>query len=339
MIKNKVLIIQTAFLGDAILTLPLIQEASKKFPDSQIDVIAIPSTETIFASSPFVRKVFVLDKKGKQKSILSLIKFSLQIRKTKYSKIISPHRSFRTSLLILFAGAKDTTGFDIAALNLIYTNKIKYRKDRHEVWRNLRLLNEKEYFENWRILPEIEVGSEAKSKVKNLFNEINSSKIAAVAIGSVWNTKKYPAEYFAKIIKYLRSKSYKIILIGGNEDRRESEEISKKFDKGVKSFAGNLSIIESVEFLRQCDFLICNDSAPTHMGMAADIPVLTLYCSTVPDFGFYPYNEKSFYLSYDELDCKPCGIHGHNECPLGHFNCGKFLKPEKVIETLNEKFL
>jgi heptosyltransferase-2 len=65
--------------------------------------------------------------------------------------------------------------------------------------------------------------------------------------------------------------------------------------------------------------------------MSADIPVLTLYCSTIPQFGFYPYNNKSSYLSYDDLKCKPCGIHGYDACPLSHFNCGKFLKPQLVI--------
>ena len=88
--------------------------------------------------------------------------------------------------------------------------------------------------------------------------------------------------------------------------------------------------------MRNCDGLICNDSAPTHMGMCADISVLTLYCSTVPEFGFYPYNEKSTYLSLPDLECKPCGIHGHNECPIASFECGVKLSPDLVIKTLQE---
>ena len=74
------------------------------------------------------------------------------------------------------------------------------------------------------------------------------------------------------------------------------------------------------------------------MGMCADIPVLTLYCSTSYNFGFYPYNEKSSYLSYDDLFCKPCGIHGYNECPVGTFDCGFLLKPGIVISKI-EKML
>lgn len=332
--NERILIIQTAFLGDAVLTLPLIQASQKIFPSSEIDVVAIPSTQAIFKSSPHVKKVFSLDKKGKQKKLVSLIKFAFQIRKRKYSKIISPHRSFRTSLIILVSGVTETYGFDISSMSFIYRHKIKYRKDWHEVRRNLSLLNNKEFEENWNIKPEVLIASEVKSKINNLLGDIGDTKIAAVAPGSVWKTKKYPFEYFEEIIDFLISKSYKVVLIGGKEDAEEMNLLSAKFDNRVESFAGKLIIVESIELLNRCDFLICNDSAPTHLGMAADIPVLTLYCSTVADFGFYPYNEKSSYLSYDDLDCKPCGIHGYEECPLGHFNCGKFLDPDFVIQKL-----
>ena len=102
--------------------------------------------------------------------------------------------------------------------------------------------------------------------------------------------------------------------------------------------AGDFSLIYTIELLKNTSLLICNDSAPTHLGMCADIPVLTIYCSTVPQFGFYPYNKKSDFISYDNLFCKPCGIHGFNKCPLDTFDCAKLLLPNLVIEKA-EKLL
>jgi heptosyltransferase-2 len=96
------------------------------------------------------------------------------------------------------------------------------------------------------------------------------------------------------------------------------------------------SLIEVVELLKKAKILISNDSAPTHLGMCADIPVLTIYCSTLPEFGFYPYNKKSQYLSYNNLACKPCGIHGYDECPLKNFACGNNLKSSFVISKIEE---
>ena len=70
--------------------------------------------------------------------------------------------------------------------------------------------------------------------------------------------------------------------------------------------------------------------------MCVDIPVLTIYCSTVPQFGFYPYNSKSKYISFSDLECKPCGIHGYSKCPLNTFDCAKLLKPETVLQAAKE---
>jgi heptosyltransferase-2 len=161
-----------------------------------------------------------------------------------------------------------------------------------------------------------------------------SDNLVVVAPGSVWNTKIYPLEYYETVIEYLKSKS-SVVLMGGIFDKDLCVQLMQKYNE-IISLAGSLSLIESIELLKRAKILICNDSAPTHLGMCADIPVLTIYCSTVGDFGFYPYNTKSRYLSYDDLSCKPCGIHGFNKCPIGTFECGYKLKPETVIYKIEE---
>ncbi len=96
------------------------------------------------------------------------------------------------------------------------------------------------------------------------------------------------------------------------------------------------SIVESIELLKSAKLLISNDSAPTHMAMSAEIKTLTIYCSTIPEFGFYPYNKKSDSISFDDLKCKPCGIHGHNLCPIKTFDCAMNLLPEQIILKAEE---
>ena len=332
---TKILIIQTAFLGDAILTLPLIQAAYKKYENPSIDVICTPATKDIFDSSPYVNEIFILDKKKQHRSFIKTVQFALSIRKKNYGFLFSPHRSFRTSLIVMLSGAKNKSGFDIASLSFVYSKKIKYRKDFHEVRRNLSLLEDDYFMNNWKILPE------CKPETDGSFADLEISdeeKLIAVAPGSVWETKKYPDQYYAGVINGLSNQGYKIILIGGREDKDLCENIRKKttVPEKVLNLAGKLSLMQSVSILKKCKLLICNDSAPTHLGMCADIPVLTLYCSTVADFGFYPYNGKSSFLSYDDLDCKPCGIHGRAKCPINTFDCGNKLLPSAVLNKANE---
>ena len=109
---ERILVIQTAFLGDAILTLPMIQKLKEFFPDALIDVVCIPSTKEIFDHSAYVNSSIVLNKRKEHKSIFNLSRFAKELKKNNYSKIYSPHRSFRTSLLVAMLKVKDTYGFD-----------------------------------------------------------------------------------------------------------------------------------------------------------------------------------------------------------------------------------
>jgi heptosyltransferase II len=334
---NLILLIQTAFLGDAVLTLPMIGKLKEMYPSSTIDILCIPSTAEIFRLSPLVNEIIIIDKKGKHKSLFNFLKFAKLIRTKGYDRIYSPHRSFRTSILILQSGVKETYGFSNASLSHVYKNLVEYHSDHHEVQRNLDLIGYDYTKDGWRVLPEIRIPESAGITVEDYLKNNNLNHgFAAVAPGSIWNTKKYPVEYYEEVIKYLISCGLKVIIIGGNEEISIGKQLEEKFSGNLFSYAGLLSVTESIALLKNSRILISNDSAPTHLGVCADIPVLTLFCSTVPGFGFYPYNAHSRWLSYSELECKPCGIHGYLECPLKHFNCGYKLDTELVISSVKE---
>ena len=331
-LEKKILVIQTAFPGDAILTIPFIQELKNKYPDYLIDVLCIPATTEIFSASPYVNSVIPLDKRGKHKTFISFLSFVKELKLNNYEIIYSPHRSLRTALIVLNLSLKDSYGFDNSTLKFVFKNIIKYDHAVHEVQRNLNLLQE-DYTDNWKIIPDIVISNESIIKVQKFISENNLKKIIAIAPGSVWETKRYPIEYYGKIIDNFINSGYQVVLIGGMNDKKLCEQLAKNRSANIFVTAGDFTFIDSIELLKKSLLLICNDSAPTHLGVCADIPVLTIYCSTTPDFGFYPYNSKSDYISYNDLFCKPCGIHGFNKCPLSTFDCAKRISPEAVIEN------
>lgn len=334
---ERILFIQTAFPGDAILTLPAIKKLKDFLPDSMIDVLCIPATKEIFSSSPFVDNAIFIDKKGEHKSLLRTYKFIKQLKQNNYTRIYSSHRSLRTSLIVLLLEVRETYGFDTSMLMHVYKNLIPYKSSKHEVQRNFDLVGFEYDEQSWRIIPEIIPNKESLEKVNSFIKQNDiQNRFIAIAPGSVWSTKRYPSDYYEVIIKHLADKKYKIVLFGGENDKSITDNIAAKFSTNVFNTAGNFSIVESIELLRYATLLISNDSAPTHMGVSADIKVLTIYCSTVPKFGFYPYNEKSSSISFDDLKCKPCGIHGHDVCPVKTFDCAMKLLPDQVIFKLEE---
>ena len=333
---EKILVIQTAFIGDAILTLPMIQKLSEMWPGSRIDVLAIPSTAEIFSSSKYVSDSLILDKRGSHKSLKGLLNFIKLLRQNNYTRIYSPHRSFRTSFIVMMLDVKETYGFSNSSFKYVYRHIVKYIQEHHEVQRNLDLIGY-DYKDNWKVLPEVIIPSSSSEKIDDfiLKNKLEGP-LAAIAPGSIWNTKKYPDAYYREIIQFFRDKKYKVVLIGSNKDKELCDNIAAGFAGGVVSSAGNFSVIESIGLLMRAKIIISNDSAPTHFGICANIPVVTIYCSTVPEFGFAPYNQGSTFVSYNDLDCKPCGIHGYDVCPVKSFACGYNLKPQFIVSKIEE---
>jgi heptosyltransferase II len=334
---DRILFIQTAFLGDAILALPSIQKLKELNPDSAIDVLCIPETKEIFSASPSVDNAVVIDKKGEHKSLTKTYKFIKQLKQNGYTRIYSSHRSFRTALIVILLEVRESFGFDNSSLMHVYKILIPYHLNKHEVQRNLDLIGYKYDDETWRIIPKLSSGEFVIDKVKSFLNQNNlCDGFIAIAPGSVWNTKKYPLEYFEAMTDHFIKNDFKLVYIGGEKDYADCSRLASRFSGKVVDASGQFSITESIELLKSAKLLISNDSAPTHMGMCADIKVITIYCSTVPGFGFYPYNKKSASISFDDLKCKPCGVHGYHQCPIKTFDCGLKLLPEVIIKKAEE---
>lgn len=94
--------------------------------------------------------------------------------------------------------------------------------------------------------------------------------------------------------------------------------------RNIEIVAGKLSFLQSAALISKARITYANDSAPLHIASAMNAPVAAVFCSTTPEFGFGPLSDRSFILETDEkLACRPCGVHGKKECPLGHFKCSE----------------
>jgi len=327
---QRILIIQTSFIGDSILTLPLIQQLKEVNTEAEIDVITIPKCKEIFEASPYVSSVIIYDKRGKERSIGKTFKLAREVSKKRYEKVICLHRSLRSAILSSAIKAREKSGYDTSALPYVFDKLVEYNFSWHEVRRNLSFTGKRYNDEEWRINPVVKSVS-IDDKLKNL--PATELKIA-IAPGSAWGTKEYPIQHFIKVMELLNRKETGFVIIGDAKGFAKGEKIISNLAEKGANFCGKLSITETIELLRRCDLLITNDSAPTHFGIAAGIKVLTIYTSTIPEFGFYPYNCGSEFIGLGGLECRPCGIHGFKECPKGHFKCGEELAPEVIYNRI-----
>jgi heptosyltransferase-2 len=330
----KILVWQTAFLGDLILTTPLVHSIKNIYPNSELHLIAKPFGRDIFKNNPFLNKLIIFDKN--KQSTLNLIK---ELRKEKYDIAISPHRSHRASYSIFLSGIKKRIGFDKAGFSFLYTDLVEHRFDgTHEIDRNLKLLTKLEDYSENKLFryPEIFLTKEEEDFYKRF--SLEKKNYILVAPGSKWATKRWTVEGFRNLIQYLQNRNEVVVLFGGNEDIEYTNEILEDISsKNIINLVGKTNLRESFSIVKNAKLLVSNDSAPVHMAVAFNTPVVDIYGPTVKEFGFYPYR-NGVVVELNDLSCRPCGLHGHNKCPEGHFKCMKDLKADFVIKEV-EKFI
>jgi heptosyltransferase-2 len=337
---KRYLVIQTAFIGDAILTLPLIQALKNAEVETFVDVLVIPRTSGLFSNHPAVSEILTFDKNGKDRGLTGLQRVARLIAQHQYEAALIPHRSIRSALLPWLSRIPARIGFDRSAGWFLLTQTVPYELSLHEVGRNLRLLEPLGIHLNGKVLPNL-YPSREDVQVVNAFlmqrNLKDTSAVIGIAPGSVWKTKRWPKERYAELSRRLVEQGLAVVLVGGEQDQSLCQEIQAfAASQRVALAAGQLSLLQSAELIRRCEAFVSNDSAPLHIATAMRTPVVAIFGSTVPEFGFAPYGEKSVVIETKGLSCRPCSTHGRQRCPIKTFECMENISTELVFNKVQE---
>lgn len=335
--NNRILIIQTAFLGDVILALPMAQTLKNHLPDAKVDMLVIPGTADVLENHPAINKVIQYDKKGGDK-LDKFIEVLSEVREEEYDVVISPHRFTRSALLTYWSEAKTRIGFRQNSLAFLLTAKAEYVKDRHEIYRNLELVKlvpGLEYDESKVSLkPDLYPSAEQKEKVRHLVNRAN---LISFAPCSKWYTKQLTIEKSAEIARGLLNAGYSIALLGGSNDTGYCSELESIIqDDELINLCGKTVPLESYEVMNRSRAVITADSAAQHLAAASGKSIVLVYGSTDMSFGFYPLTSKNAIAENNSLECRPCTDHGRDKCPLGHFKCIVDLDAKRIVDMMEE---
>jgi heptosyltransferase-2 len=333
---TKILIIQTAYLGDVILTLPIVQSLKKLMPDSFIDFLCIPSTANVLENNILIRNVIRYDKRNS--GLSGLLKIISKIRKERYNIVICPHRSFRSALLTYCSYARIKIGFNRNLMSFLLTRKVNYDRSSHEIQRNLELVKNIpgiRFTDPANTLkPELFPSDNDKLFVDKLLSSASSSRLITFAPCSKWFTKQLPLHKSAEIVKAFINSGNTVILIGGADDIPYCRNIEKEITGSpLMNLCGRLTPLQSTVIIGRSRCLISVDSAAAHLCASTDTPIIQIYGSTVPAFGFYPLTSKNVIIENGSLSCRPCTDHGKRRCPLKHFKCMEDLSAEDIVHA------
>ena len=327
-------LIQTSFLGDAVLTLPLIYKILEG--GHRLKIIAAPRNKAIFERAQreglnkysHLLDIVVWDKK-QLRSPRSIYSFAKDLKKDFIpERVFCVHRSFSTSLLAYFSGARERVGFASGASSVLYTHCAprEWESPQHEIEKNLDLLRVFQNVESWN----------SKTAPSLLGRKQTQKDVVALSLSSPWGTKIWDLEEALRLMKSLVQKGKELWVLGDTSFVQSADFLEKEVNSRLfKNYVSRTSIEEWVELISKTEVLISGDSAAVHVANDLDVPTVALFGPTIPEFGFAPWRKHSRALGVD-LACRPCDIHGPRTCPLGHHRCMKDLKAEWVEGATQE---
>ena len=324
------LVIQTSFLGDVVLTTPLLTELAGRGP---VDALVTPGGAAILKGHPAVREVIPFDKRGADRGIGGLLRTARQLRGREYAAAYLAQGSFRSAALAWRAHIPVRVGFADAAGRRLYTARIPNPNNRHHAERLWRLAFAGGPRPETMPPPSLYPGPAERAAVDALLGD-DPRPIIALAPGSVWATKRWP--YFEQLAASLSAYA-RLAVVGGPDDVSLGEVIRLRVP-GTVIAAGELSLLGSAELIRRARVIVTNDSSPTHLASAVGTPTVTIFGPTTPGFGFGPLAPGSRVAQLDAMPCRPCHHHGPRVCPLGHWKCMVELAPETVANLVTAEF-
>lgn len=298
----KILVIRFSSIGDIVLTTPVIR-CLKKQINAEVHFLTKKIFFCLLENNPYVHQIHAIE--DGVESLKALF----------FDWIIDLHHNLRTSKVKRALGVPSKSFHKLNIKKWLLTNfKINSLPDKHVVDRYLEtvvhlgvtndndgldyFLAKNEFLPNGLKLPE---------------------KYVALVIGGQHNTKILPTNRLKEIC---RKVNLPIVLVGGPEDKLRGEDIAQN-QKEVINTCGDLSINQSAYLIKYAQKVITHDTGMMHIAAAFKKEIISIWGSTVADFGMYPYlaDEKSKMLELKNLSCRPCSKIGYDKCPLGHFKC------------------
>jgi len=340
---KNVLVLQTSFLGDTVLTLPLIAEIRRRFPVKKLSIVCSPMARELLHDYSAIDEIIVDDKKNGDLGFAGLRRRAATLKSKNFTLALTPHKSLRSALLLRLADIPYRVGFRQSSGWFLFHERAERDPKRHDVERNLSILepfgvNVEECVRQLDLPVSAAVQSAVDQKLAAL-GVVENNPIIGINPGSVWPTKRWWPRGFARLIQLFKQKNEcQLLLFGGVEDAAVVAEVQERSNVPVINLVGKIGLRELPAAISRCQIFVTNDSGPMHIAVARQVPTVAVFCATTPDLGFYPYSDDAIVLG-KHLACRPCASHGGRRCPLSTEDCIRQISPEKVLAAAEKLLL
>lgn len=323
-------VLQTAFLGDVLLTLPLCVAIKRRDAGARVVLITTPQASAFVQGLNIVDEVIAFDKRGEHRSKSARASLVSRIKVDGSTVALVPHKSMRTMMLVRAIGAERVITFQDAATRWVATDVVPYRHNVHEAARHLALLDPlgsgQAVLED--LLPIKLFTDDDAGSITRLLPD-GQGPLVVLAPGSAWPTKRWPGERFRELAKELIHFGARVVVLGDVSTRSIVADLP-----GILDLSGSTTLRQAAAIIAHAQLVVANDSAPVHLASLQQVPVVALFGPTVPEFGFAPFGPNVAVIQRQDLACRPCSVHGSQRCPLGTQACLTEITADTVMKTV-----
>lgn len=329
---ERIIIVQTAFLGDVVLTLPLCAAIRRVRPAAEVVLVTTPAAAEFVRGLGTVDEVVAFDKRGSHRKLSDQKRLAESLSRGARTTVLVPHKSLRTALFVSSIGAERVVTFADAVTRWIATEVVPYPSHLHDAQRHVQLLS-----------PLVNVGAKLPDVADLLPIELredlppelmpwdlsSAAPRVVLAPATVWPTKQWPVTRMRELAARCLHEGLQVCVIG---DASVSG-VMNGLD-GLKDLTGRTTLRQAASVIATADAVVANDSAPVHLASLQNVGVVAIFGPTAPEFGFGPLGSRARVVQLDDLECRPCSAHGGTRCPLGTHACMTGISVDAVFETL-----
>ncbi|MCS6820426.1 MAG: glycosyltransferase family 9 protein [Microscillaceae bacterium] len=325
----KILVIRFSSIGDVIWVTPALRCLKTQKPNIELHFCTKKAYRDLFSHNPHIDKLHLLDK--------DLNKLITQLKAEKFDLIIDLHKNLRTFYLKLRLGVKSYSYQKLSFEKWLYVHfRINRLPNCHTADRYLATLQPLGVVPDGKGL-ELYIPPEQEVPL-NYYPKTHQNGFVAVVIGASYFTKKLPLN---KLIELCQAIPLPIVLVGGKEDALVASQIVAYFEQNNTSkpmifdTCGKLSIIQSASVVKRALWVVGHDTGLMHIAACFQKKIYTIWGSTTPNMGLYPYKTDFEVIENNEISCRPCSHLGRKKCPKGHFKCMQDLNFETIKKDVN----
>lgn len=337
----KILVIRLSSIGDIVLTSPVVRCLVEQ-KGANVHYLTKSAFSAIPAANPMVQKVFALgnsiqtnEKVVISESLSALLEL---LRAEQYDYIIDLHHNLR-SLRVKWALRKPSFSFD--KLNFKKWVLVNFGKNilpnRHIVHRYMDTVSALGVYYDGKGLDFHLPTNLDKSKINAFTNSWCNQSFVAFVLGATHATKRLP---IAKVIEICKEISIPIVLIGGADEKTTGDNIVHALRTPIYNACGQFSLFESALLVQRAQVVITHDTGMMHIAAAFRKQIVSIWGSTVPAFGMYPFYPDGIDLNttveVEGLSCRPCSKIGFAACPKGHFACMNLVETSRVLSKIDQ---